>query len=286
MRSSHSEKTRTTLDLMGAPHTGWRTPDIKWVLRERLVATKVPCPTCRGTGQVPKADPGVRNARERCPECPPRRLWPNYGTGVVWRDVLRPVLVGEIQWPQGTEFRSRFRSGSNCALCNKRILSPISWRPVLGTAHDGTPLGMWVGDECNRKVLGVEEAELVRNEDGTVWREQPKEKKPSKPKPPALEAPPSKDALDAVVQEAFGDLLWDRTTLENTRATSTYHFTLEKRDRNDFRLSYEVILNVRFGCTVRPYWGDNKPLLKDRECFDAVEALRRALPAIRKHAGL
>lgn len=100
-------------------------------------------------------------AETACPTCPARRKFGGqYGTGEVVRPVERLVLVGYIKWTPGTRFNSRFgygaaRSAHQCALCAKGI-NKSGRVPVQGTAFDGTPLGMFVGEDCARKFLSVE----------------------------------------------------------------------------------------------------------------------------------
>lgn len=95
-----------------------------------------------------------------CPTCPPKRKYPSYGTGEVIRPVRRLVWIGRILWAEGTKFKSRFgygaaRSNHQCALCAKGI-NKSGRVPVQGFAADGTPLGMFVGEDCARKFLDVE----------------------------------------------------------------------------------------------------------------------------------
>ena len=86
-----------------------------------------------------------------CPKCLVKRN--GYRTGRSLVMVLREVWVGYPQWPVGVSFRSRFKGGSSCQLCNKRIkkggLVPVC------TIHDVNPLGMWVGEDCAKKFLSV-----------------------------------------------------------------------------------------------------------------------------------
>jgi hypothetical protein len=114
----------------------------------------------------------------RCPSCPRKesRSWGplDVGTGkvIVWKDV--EVLVGYPQWVKGTLFDSRFheakysRTGkaagidggervhSVCELCSKSIYGIWSnLIPVNGRGKDGKVHGMYVGEDCAKKFLGI-----------------------------------------------------------------------------------------------------------------------------------
>lgn len=115
----------------------------------------------------------------RCPKCPQKktRNWGpiDVGTGkvIVWEKVK--MLVGYPIWPKGCLFDSRFheakyyRQGktagkygeasvhSVCELCSKSIYGRWSFLvPVNGKGKDGKTHGMYVGEDCAHKFLGLE----------------------------------------------------------------------------------------------------------------------------------
>jgi hypothetical protein len=295
--SAHSAKGLETLRQMGCDTNGWRTPEIRWEKRMLPIPTKVRCPKCAGSGQVPDMErraaaqaPGGnwrdQHAMTCCPKCPARRNWPNHGIGEVTELVEREVEVGIIVWPEGTRFDSRF--GHGCELCSKTIKEAM---PVLGFDAAGQPHGMWVGLDCGRKILGLAslglsmpDALVQAGEAATerrIWRETPKAPKPVKPAKPVLVNPATKAELEAVVRAEFGTQV--RICFhDQTAAEMRFSFVLEPiRDPNALE-SYKVTVSARHGVTVKHDWKDGKPFVKDRERFDAVRALKDALPAIRK----
>jgi hypothetical protein len=194
-RETHSEKGLKTISLMGTESADWHLTPLKWKYVYEMVPTKVKCPTCRGRGQVNlEADGSVAvneidhkkdyykwNERQqqmralptaKCPECPARRGWSMYGTGEVVVMKKQKVLVAFPVWAKGTEFDSRFRDAKYsrssytpsdkrvrhvCELCSKSITGVWSYRvPVQARGADGKIHGMWVGEDCARKILGVE----------------------------------------------------------------------------------------------------------------------------------
>lgn len=98
----------------------------------------------------------------KCPTCPERRKHGYmYGTGKVKAREKRLVTVGRLIWPAGTRFTSRFsgmsgttRSFHTCDLCAKGI-NKSGRVPVVGRTLDGSPVGMFVGEDCAKKILGV-----------------------------------------------------------------------------------------------------------------------------------
>ena len=111
------------------------------------------------------------NSYGNCPKCTVNKRRGKftggglYTTGKVKGLVRAKVLVGYPQWPSGVRFDSRFGGGMHCNLCNKLILK--SWRvPVDATsALNGKVHGMYVGEDCAKKFLGVK---LKREEDSVM----------------------------------------------------------------------------------------------------------------------
>ena len=62
--------------------------------------------------------------------------------------------VGVVQWAAGTSFDSRFTEWSHCQLCAKAIPSR-RFVPVTGKGADGRIHGMYVGEDCARKFMGI-----------------------------------------------------------------------------------------------------------------------------------
>lgn len=183
--TAHSEKALKTFDMMNTKPADWGLTPIKWVQEMHSVPTKVKCSTCHGIGQayfradgqlwVNKVDYDknyygwndeqrrmrAEGKRDRCPTCPPRRGHPSYGTGEVVEIRKRKVWVGYVQWEKGTKFDSRFALHDRtncrvCELCSKSIFGKMSGLvPVHGKGADGTIHGMWVGEDCARKFLGI-----------------------------------------------------------------------------------------------------------------------------------
>lgn len=115
----------------------------------------------------------------RCPICP-QKTSRNFGslevgTGlvIVWEE--QDVLVGFPIWPKGVQFDSRFyeakydrqgkfagkegneRVHSVCELCSKSIYGRWSFLvPVNARGKDGKCHGMYVGQDCAKKFLGLE----------------------------------------------------------------------------------------------------------------------------------
>jgi hypothetical protein len=297
MRVAHSEKTLETLRLLGCTVSGWGVPDIEWKKVKMKVPTKVTCPTCHGTGQVADekrrsegTHPHARFAMQRCPTCPPRRNYPQYGSGEVTKLVEREVELGFYVWKEGTIFGSRFWQKNNqCQLCGK---TPITNRAVVeGKDSEGRYHVLWVGEDCARTILGVSavgttmEAAATSAADAklkrSVWREIPKPPKVKKPEKPKLaDDAPTKLDFDALLLQNGFDLQY--SSCYASRATLTYNFSLT----DALYQSYEVILNARFGVTVKPNRYGAKPIVKRKDSQDALQALRDAIPAIRKDAGL
>lgn len=304
--TTHSAKGIATLRLMGCDTTGWALPPITWETRVMLRPTKQACTTCQGTGQTPDlaarataADattPGerqrLRHANLRCPTCPPRLRWRSHGTGRVTVWVPREVEVAIIQWPAGTRFHARFESSTQCALCAKRITRMM---PVLGTDAAGQPHGMWVGADCARTILTVsskgtpmtlaaEHAATAKDDRDarSLWREiQPE--KPVKPAKPSLSAPTPKAPLVDLINAS--GLPTTSMQYECSKATLRFSFDVRVAGRS-YGESYEVVISARYGAVVRSaYDPATKPFLKDKTQFDALVALRAALPQIAAHAG-
>lgn len=298
MPISHSEKALETLRLLGCDTNGWELAPIEWVKVRKPVPTQVTCPTCHGSGQVSVPN-APRLQRDRCPTCPPRRQYPTYGSGVVVRLVEREVEVGRILWPQGTlHGRSRFAGdGCHCELCGKRIQSALSWRPMLGRTADGTPLALWTGDECARKLFGVADREITmvvaEGEAATAkataafWREVPKAPKPVKPAKPQLPPQPSKAALDAQLAGLLGPAIArvERTDLDLSRAQGCYTALVDLGTGGlGSRFHFALQVDARHGAKFRPdgRFGDVKPTWADRECHDLGVAMQQAADLIRR----
>jgi hypothetical protein len=156
MITPHSLKALDTLDAMNADPVQWGPCPVEWVWKVMPVPTKVRCDAC----------PDARRGTP-CATC--------RGQRTVTRLVEREVLVGRLVWPVGTCFPSRFWDGSRycCELCAKTITHSLLV-PVLGATRDGYPVGMYVGSDCARKMLGVaysQDFSLVSRENATVMRD-------------------------------------------------------------------------------------------------------------------
>lgn len=180
----HSLKGLKTIEAMGTAPGDWHLTPIKWSRVVMTVPTQVTCPSCRGHGQTNFEEDGsmavnkiptddyhewreeayrIRQLRKgKCPTCPPSRKWPGLGTGTVTEYREQEVTLGTPVWAAGTLFDSRFAGQHRdsvrvCELCSKSITGVWSGRvPVQGRGSDGKIHGMWVGEDCARKVLGVE----------------------------------------------------------------------------------------------------------------------------------
>lgn len=110
----------------------------------------------------------------RCPKCPQksaRGFGPiDVGTGKIIVMEETEVTVGYPIWPKGCLFDSRFEDALYytsrnsdkpvkhvCALCSKSITGRWSYTiPVNAKGADGKTHGMYVGEDCARKFLGLE----------------------------------------------------------------------------------------------------------------------------------
>lgn len=178
MKSSHSSKALGTLAVMGTSPTQWQLTPIEWIEEEREILGLIKCPTCLGhkfvrivEGNVvppPSSDEGFayRNEARRdsskankpygnCPTCGVRKGgWGMIPQGKIKGTVRAKVMVGYPRFPPGTQFDSRFCSGNHCHLCNKLIMKSRRV-PVHATGNDGTTHGMFVGEDCAQKFLGL-----------------------------------------------------------------------------------------------------------------------------------
>lgn len=196
-REKHSDKGLKTLELMGTKPDDWALPPIKWTQVMMSVPVEQDCPDCYGRGTTyvnivtgkKATDANYENINDRsltgwksknkytdCPRCIGPRTKRGMGKITVWKKQL--VWVGEVIWAKGTLFDSRFEdaqyrrsnetpSGKDiravCELCSKSITSPFcSIIPVQGRGADGRIHGMWIGQDCARKILQVE---VVLSED-------------------------------------------------------------------------------------------------------------------------
>lgn len=277
-KPTHSERGLATLRAINCDVKGWRFPPIKWVKEKMSVPTKVKCPTCHGIGQV-----GPYEKREPCPTCPRRKNWPMHGTGEVTQHIEREVEVGYLDWPKGTDFRSRWAFTDQCNLCGKPVRYVM---PVLNEDHEGKPVGMWVGEDCYRTILGVDYRGISmevaageaakKKEQARVWREIPKPPRVVKPKPPALEDVPAQATLDAVVHELFPEVQ-ERSSYDKSRSTMEYTFWFRREDGRG--MSIKVKVTARHGTAISEYYGD-KPMLKAKR-WDVVALIHEAAPKIR-----
>lgn len=107
-----------------------------------------------------------------CPTCEtPRSKWKGTGFVIEYHEI--DVLVGYPIWPKGVQFDSRFHNGryyrlgsitakdkevhSVCELCSKSITGVwSSLVPVNARGKDGKLHGMYVGEDCARKFLGLQ----------------------------------------------------------------------------------------------------------------------------------
>lgn len=183
--NAHSEKGLKTIDLMGTKPVDWHLTPIRWEYRELMMPTKIKCPDCHGYGRTyvnqksgkPSKDATFENINDRsepgwktenpytiCPTC--KSLKGDRGSGVITVQKLQNVLVGIPVWAKDTIFDSRFEderwNRANCqvcALCSKTIKGVWSRLvPVQAKAADGRIHGMWIGEDCARKILGIEVA--------------------------------------------------------------------------------------------------------------------------------
>lgn len=192
MKKTHSIKALETLRQMNTVPENWGLVEIIWKKELRKVRTKVRCPECFGTGRATYEGNGDgslanesdllksvgyqhlkaeqlkkdRNLKTRnckcCPVVQKTVSWgANYikGTGEIYEMVERKVKVGYPQFAADTKFDSRFqysdgRSFHHCALCSKGI-NQSGRVPVTGKGADGIIHGMWVGEDCAKKFLGV-----------------------------------------------------------------------------------------------------------------------------------
>jgi hypothetical protein len=183
LATAHSAKALSTLAGMQTAPSQWQLTPIEWVEEEREVSGLVTCPTCRGEKFVRVKDGRVvpppprssqdhldyldyQNAARRdahaagmrygnCPTCATRkRGWGMIPQGKVKGLVRERVMVGYPRFPPGTRFDGRFGGGLHCHLCNKLIMR--SHRvPVHAIGDDGVAHGMFIGEDCARKFLGV-----------------------------------------------------------------------------------------------------------------------------------
>lgn len=195
-RTPHSAKALATLEIMGTEPSQWGLTPIDWVEEERDVPGEVTCPTCRGrkfvrieddrvapapSSESPESSAYHAAARRdsiragrlhgNCPTCARRkRGWGMIPRGKVEGIVRARVMVGYPRFPAGTRFDSRFRGGLHCNLCNKTILK--SGRvPVHAVGDDGVVHGMFVGEDCAQKFLGVR----IRRDDDSIMESGPRE---------------------------------------------------------------------------------------------------------------
>ncbi len=90
--------------------------------------------------------------------------------GKVWGSKEAELWVGYPQWPEGTDFDSRFggssvkSGGVACGLCNKTIIKSGTI-PVWGKDADNKVHGMWVGSDCAKKFLAVAKPPVLKNEE-------------------------------------------------------------------------------------------------------------------------
>ena len=201
MTMTHSEKAMATIQAMNTEPTDWRLATIIWTKENAFVPTKVKCQMCKGAGKILTINDEfvcglydttqtVKNyfgithihclnmsqinqwkreteARETaCRTCPRRRNY-NIGTGEVVELVEREVLIGRVEWLPGTKFDSRFHytggtSAHHCELCAKGI-NQSNRVPVQSVNATGEAHGMWIGEDCARKILSVK-ANLKKDE--------------------------------------------------------------------------------------------------------------------------
>lgn len=187
--TAHSAKALTTLARMRTAPDQWGITPIDWVEEEREVAGLVPCPTCHGRKFVLLVDGQVvprpgntpdsfsydkdasRESRRsgkfygNCPTCGvQKRGWGIIPQGKVKGRVTSRVMVGYPRFPPGTVFDSQYAAGMRCHLCNKTILKS-NRVPVHAVDDAGVTHGMFVGEDCARKFLGVR---LARESDSIM----------------------------------------------------------------------------------------------------------------------
>lgn len=187
--NTHSEKGLKTIEQAGTKPTDWSLTPIKWQFLNLLMPTKIKCPDCHGhgrthvnlaTGKVAKdqthenlndRSPGgwnTKNEYKCCPGCftgKGRGGRGGYaGSGKITVQKMQKVLVGTAVFAKGTLFDSRFHEHNRanclvCELCSKSIMGAWSFRvPVQARGADGRIHGMWVGEDCAKKFLGIEVA--------------------------------------------------------------------------------------------------------------------------------
>lgn len=191
MTNKHSEKGLKTIQLMNTKPEDWSLTPIRWEYETRTVQVQQACPVCHGTKRTyvvsatgePSKDATFNNINDRtdggwrslnhydaCPNCISAKTKRPTGKVLVLEEVK--VLVGYPVWAKDTVFDSRFEDGlysrdylTNsgkrvkcvCSLCSKSITGLFSYRvPVQAKGPDGIIHGMWVGQDCAKKILGVE----------------------------------------------------------------------------------------------------------------------------------
>lgn len=192
---NHSAKGLDTFSEMGTKPADWGLAQIKWEKRVLDTEVWVLCDTCAGAGMVgtlkgktvPQHEAwngGAIATLRACPTCP-RVRWTRQGrtyyakdakvyledgrtghhgsperrsthemNGLVEATLPLEREVGVVQWAKDTLFDSRFTEWSHCQLCAKDIPSH-RFVPVTGKGEDGRIHGMWVGEDCARKFLGI-----------------------------------------------------------------------------------------------------------------------------------
>jgi hypothetical protein len=258
---NHSLKTLETLRQMGAPLTGWELPPVEWHTVKRMIEVKKACPTCRGGGRkwTEPVDGIGHPVAAPCATCPPRQGWAGYGTGTVLAFELKDVREGRIVWPRGTRFDSRFTHTNqlSCDLCAKRIFNPFNMCPLLATDTHGTPHGIWVGDECARKLgathtVTFERAEQVATFDRATARlvaTLPKEPKPIKPVKPTITGTATDRELTAIARVAVGEALHCVSHHASAAQASTM-ICLKGAARNP---RWDLTVTTRHGASLKHY---------------------------------
>lgn len=189
-RESHSDKGLKTIELMGTKADQWTLTPIKWKKVKMVHPMKMDCPDCWGKGRTYvnnatgkwAADATFENINDHkpngwrsknthgeCPRC--KNLRTGQGSGQITKMVEQLVMVGIPVWAKNTLFDSRFSQGiyddkrhqseknvhSGCDLCSKSIHGIWSFTvPIQAKGDDGRIHGMWVGQDCAKKVLGIE----------------------------------------------------------------------------------------------------------------------------------
>jgi len=149
------------------------------------------------------------------------------------------------------------------------------------SSHDGV-LIEWTTDEGKVRQHKARARNLSFERPEEIAARKPPSEKPEKPK---LHNPTPEKILRQMVEEEFPAPVGhpERGSYWLSRAELSFGVYLDL-GREGWFDSYHLKVSARFGATVKD--GEEKVIWRNKECFDAAQALREAFPAIRKHANL